>query len=112
MNACIFCKIIAGDMDVKTEFLYTDSHLVVFKDINPKASLHLLVVPKKHIKSLADVTKEDEALLGHMLYTLPKIANMHHVKGFRTIINTGREGGQVVDHIHLHLLADNKLPEF
>jgi histidine triad (HIT) family protein len=109
MTDCIFCKIIAKQMSA--EFILEDDHLVVFKDIHPKARIHLLIVAKKHIKNLATATEKNAELLSHMLLTLPKLATEQGLmKGFRTVINTGVEGGQIIDHIHFHLLGGGPLP--
>jgi histidine triad (HIT) family protein len=109
MDNCIFCKITAGELD--TKFIYEDDQLVVFPDLHPKATTHLLVTPKQHITSLMAVTTEDAQLMAHIVCMLPKIAKLLGLKGFRTVINTGREGGQEIDHLHFHLLAGN-LPKF
>lgn len=109
MNDCIFCKIIAGTMN--TKFIYEDEQVVAFADINPKANTHLLLTPKKHITSLNSIDNTDIALMGHMVYLLPTIAKQLGLKGFRTIINTGKAGGQEIDHLHFHLLAGD-LPKF
>lgn len=109
MTDCIFCKITAGKMD--TKFIYEDEHLVVFPDLYPKAKTHLLITPKRHIDNLMMLTDQDSPLVAHMLNMLPKIAKELGIKGFRTIINTGKEGGQEIDHLHFHLLAGN-LPKF
>lgn len=109
MSDCLFCKIVSGDMD--TRFIYEDEQVVVFPDIHPKATTHLLVTPKKHIQSLNEITDQDSKLMAHMISVLPKIAKELGIKGFRTIINTGREGGQEIDHLHFHLLA-GALPKF
>lgn len=109
MTDCIFCKITAGDMN--TKFVYEDDLLVVFPDLYPKAKIHLLITPKQHITSLMSVTEDDSQLMAHMLSTLPKIAKQLGIKGFRTIINTGKDGGQEIDHLHFHLLAGS-LPKF
>lgn len=104
MSDCIFCKICAGELD--TKFIYEDDLVVVFPDIHPKATTHLLVTAKKHIPSLNALDeKEDSKLMAHMLCLLPKLAKQLDIKGFRTIINTGREGGQEIDHLHFHFLA-------
>lgn len=110
MTDCLFCNIISGTTN--TDFIFEDNQLVVFKDINPKAKVHLLLVPRQHIKSLAEVQTEHAALMIHMLTALPKIASMQELHGFRTIINTGRGGGQIIDHIHFHLLGGGNLPKF
>jgi histidine triad (HIT) family protein len=112
MTDCIFCKIVQGT--IPSEFIYQDDKVVVFKDIRPKARIHLLVVSKDHIKSLAEVSEEQEdqkGLMAHMLCLLPKLAKQQGLKdGFRTVINTGAGGGQEIDHIHFHLLGGGTLP--
>lgn len=109
MTDCIFCKIIAKQ--IPTELLYEDDSLVVFKDIRPKARVHLLIVAKEHIKSLASVLPTQAELLSHMLLLLPKLAlEQGLTDGFRTVINTGSGGGQEIDHIHFHLLGGSTLP--
>lgn len=109
MNDCIFCKIVAGEMD--TKFVYEDEQVVVFNDIRPKATTHLLVTSKKHIPSLNQISDQDTKLMGHMIKVLPEVARQLGIKSFRTIINTGRESGQEIDHLHFHLLS-GKLPAF
>jgi histidine triad (HIT) family protein len=111
MNDCIFCKIAAGQ--IPADRVYEDERVVVFKDIYPKAPVHLLMVPREHVESLEAVTSEHDALLAHMLRTLPVVAQQAGLtNGFRTIINTGRGGGQEVPHLHLHLLGGGALPGF
>lgn len=109
MTDCIFCKIIAKEID--TDLIYEDDKIVVFNDINPKAKIHLLFVPKEHIKSLAEVNTSHADLIFHLTRMLPKVASTQGlVQGFRVIVNTGRGGGQMVDHIHYHLLGGSTLP--
>lgn len=103
MSECIFCKIAAGTMD--TRFVYEDEQVVVFADIHPKASTHLLITSKKHIVNLNAAAEQYAKLLTHMLCLLPKLAQQLGIKGYRTVINTGREGGQEIDHLHFHMLA-------
>ena len=111
MTSCIFCEIIAGKTN--TDFVYQDDQIVVFSDIKPKANTHLLVVPKQHIKSLAEIDETHAELITHITTMLPKIAKTQGLgQGFRTIINTGRGGGQIVDHLHYHLLGGDLLPVF
>ncbi len=111
MTDCIFCKIIAKE--IPTEFLYQDDQVVVFRDIRPKARVHLLIVSKDHLPSLREAKEEHAGLLSHMLLLLPKIAKEQGLdNGFRTIINTGSGGGQEIDHIHFHLLGGGKIPGF
>lgn len=108
MTDCLFCKIVAKQ--IPTTLLYEDEQLVVFNDIHPKARLHLLVVPKLHIKSLAEATEKEGPLMAHMLLTLPKLAKEQgSEQGFRTVINTRAWGGQLIDHLHFHLLGGGPL---
>ncbi len=111
MNDCIFCKIAAGQ--IPSDRVYEDEQVVVFRDIYPKAPVHLLMIPREHVDSLETVSATHEALLAHMLRTLPVVAHRAGLEGgFRTIINTGRGGGQEVFHLHMHLLGGGTLPGF
>jgi len=101
MSNCIFCKIINGEFG--TEFVYENEHAVVFKDINPKADTHLLVVPRLHVESLNELN--DEALLGKLMMTVKSVTEKLGIKSYRTVINTGKEAGQEVFHLHIHILA-------
>lgn len=103
MSDCIFCKIINGDFN--TEFIYENEYAVVFKDINPKADIHLLVVPKLHVESLNEL--DDEALLGKLMMTVKEVTKQQCIKSYRTVINTGKEAGQEVFHLHIHILSGN-----
>jgi histidine triad (HIT) family protein len=101
---CLFCKIIAGEIPSKKVF--EDDLTYAFKDINPQAPTHVLVVPRKHIASLAEAGAEDQDLIGYLHLVAGKIARDEGLsKGFRTVINTGSDGGQTVDHLHVHLLG-------
>ena len=101
---CIFCKIVAGTIPAKK--VHEDEELLVFHDIHPWAPVHVLVVPKAHITSLADVSAEHEAMLGRLLGLAPRLMRQLGVEnGFRTVINTGRDGGQEVQHLHMHVLG-------
>jgi histidine triad (HIT) family protein len=103
---CLFCKIVGGEIPAKRVF--EDDQSIAFYDVHPQAPIHLLVVPRKHFSSLSEVDEnsEGEALLGHLLSVVNKIAVAQKLKhGFRTVINTGVDGGQTVNHLHLHLLA-------
>ena len=106
---CLFCSIV--QKNTPATMIYEDELAVAFADINPKAPIHILVVPKKHISSLAEAEPEDQELLGHLLLVLQQVAKDKEVNGFKTILNTGREGGQVIDHLHFHLLAGKKFTE-
>jgi histidine triad (HIT) family protein len=109
MADCLFCKIIAGE--IPGTLVYQDDQLVVIKDINPQAPLHLLVVPRRHIETLNHLSPEDDALIGVMTRRAAALAKEHgyHDRGYRTVFNTNREAGQSVFHIHLHLLAGRSL---
>ena len=106
---CVFCQIIAGK--IPTEFLYQDARVVVFRDINPAAPTHLLIVPKKHILSLAHLAETEIAIIGHMVKIANRLARDGGIaeSGYRLVINSGREGGQVVPHLHMHLLGGRRL---
>lgn len=111
MSDCLFCKIVDGE--IPADKVYEDDRIVVFRDINPKAEVHLLMVPHQHIESLETVQQGDEPLLGYMLGKLPSLAKEQGLDdGFRTIINTGPGGGQEVFHLHIHLLGGSDLPGF
>lgn len=111
MSDCIFCKILAGE--IPSDKVYEDDKVYVFRDINPKAEVHLLMIPREHIASLDELTLEHDALTAHMLRLLPQLAQEQGLdEGFRTIINTGKGGGQEVFHLHIHLLGGSGLPGF
>lgn len=102
---CIFCKI--GRKELSADVLFEDDNYVVFKDINPKAPVHLLIIVKTHIISITDIKEEDRNLLGGLLLLAKKIAKDNNLEsgGYKLVFNVGRGGGQVIDHLHLHLLA-------
>ena len=102
---CLFCQISKGE--TATEFLFENDTLVVFKDINPAAPVHLLIVPKKHIRSINDLTEADQPILSEMLMAAKDMAAKHGVakSGYRLFINVERGGGQVIFHLHLHLIG-------
>ena len=109
MENCLFCKIEKGE--IPADIVYQDEKVVVFKDIAPKAKVHLLVIPRKHIDGLNDLLPEDQELIGKMMLLLPQLAKEQGLDtGFRTIINTGKGGGQEVFHLHIHLLGGGPLP--
>jgi len=111
VSDCLFCKIIAGD--IPSDQVYQDDQVIVFKDINPCAPVHLLVVPRMHIESLNEMDATHSELISHMMLLLPTLAKEQGLTGgFRTILNTGTEGGQVVFHLHIHLLGGKQLPGF
>ena len=104
MADTLFAKII--NKQIPADIVYEDDLCLAFKDINPQAPVHLLLVPKKPIDMLSNAKPEDQALLGHLLLTASKIARELKVDGaFRLVLNNGKEGGQAVFHVHLHLLA-------
>ena len=111
MEDCIFCKIIKKE--VPSQIVYEDSQIIAFKDIQPAAPIHILVIPKKHIPSLINLNKEDELLVGQIYTVINKIAEDLKIKekGFRVIVNCGRDGGQEVGHLHFHLLGGTQLGE-
>jgi histidine triad (HIT) family protein len=109
MTDCIFCKIIAGNSP--SQMLYQDELVSAFRDNRPAAPVHVLVVPNKHIASVNDLTPEDEALMGHLFFVARQLARQENVdrRGYRLVINTGPQGGQVVYHLHLHLLGGRQM---
>ncbi|NCP85958.1 MAG: histidine triad nucleotide-binding protein [Anaerolineae bacterium CG_4_9_14_3_um_filter_57_17] len=106
---CIFCKIVAGEMP--TTLLYQDEQVTAFRDIHPVAPTHILIIPNRHIASTNEAAPEDEALLGHLIGVARLLAERENIaaNGYRLVINTGADGGQVVFHLHLHLLGGRKL---
>lgn len=109
MEDCIFCKI--SKKEIPAEIVYEEKDIIAFKDINPAAPIHILIIPKKHITSLAHLSNQDEALIGRIFTVINKVAQLEGVKekGFRVIANCGEDGGQEVPHLHFHLLAGTKL---
>lgn len=103
MQDCLFCKIINKEVD--SDIVYEDDRCVAFKDINPKTRVHLLIVPRKHIASIADIEEQDEALMGHLIFVAKKLAAKNDAKGYQLQFNVGKEAGQIIFHIHLHLMA-------
>ncbi|MHB1215848.1 MAG: histidine triad nucleotide-binding protein [Thiobacillus sp.] len=104
MSDCIFCKIVAGQLPCSK--VYEDDELLAFHDIHPFARVHVLIIPKRHIETLADCLPEHEKLLGSMLLLAPRLAVEHGLDtGFKTLINTGRDGGQEVFHLHVHVFG-------
>ena len=108
-STCVFCRILSGE--IPSIGIYEDSVAYAFGDINPQAPSHILIIPKEHIESLNDASQSDETMLGHLLRLAPKIANQLGIaeSGFRAVINTGSDGGQTVDHLHVHLLGGRSL---
>ncbi|MDR2501838.1 MAG: histidine triad nucleotide-binding protein [Oscillospiraceae bacterium] len=110
MSDCIFCKIIAGD--IPSAKVYEDEHTLAFRDINPQAPTHILVVPKEHIASVAEITAESSVRAARCLETIAKIAGLLNLEsGFRVISNAGADAGQTVPHLHFHMLAGVSMGE-
>lgn len=100
---CIFCKIVAGDIPATT--IYEDDDVLVFNDINPLDKVHFLLIPKQHIESLADCDETHSSLISKITLLAPKLAAEQGLTGFRTMINTGKSGGQEVFHLHYHVFG-------
>ena len=118
MDNCLFCKIAAGT--IPADKVYEDNEFLVFKDIHPAAPIHLLLIPKHHVATLSDCDHNDAALLGKMLALVPEIARQQgcqvvtdtegrHSGGFKTLINSGPDGGQEVYHLHIHLIGGSRV---
>ena len=107
---CVFCKIIKKELP--STIVFESDSVLAFEDINPKAPVHILIVPKKHIVSFAALENEDKNLIADLMFAAKEIAKAKNLKGYKLIINVGREGGQIIDHLHLHLLSGKpmKLP--
>ena len=110
INDCIFCKIAKKEMPAK--IIYEDEKVVAFNDINPKAPIHILVIPKKHIESIKNLEQKDEELASSLILAAKKIAEQKGLSGYTLVFNVGKDGGQIINHLHLHLLAGKpiKLP--
>lgn len=106
---CLFCKIIEGE--IPSDKVYEDEKVYAFEDVNPVAPTHILIVPKVHIESLDTAEVNDQALLGHMMLVAKKIARDKklHTNGYRVVNNMGEEGGQTVNHLHLHLIGGRSM---
>jgi histidine triad (HIT) family protein len=106
---CLFCQIVAGE--VPADSVFQDERSMAFRDINPQAPVHVLVIPREHIESLDDASQKEEALLGHLLRVAARVANEQGLSesGYRTIINTGAGAGQSVFHLHVHVLGGRAL---
>ena len=104
MTDCIFCKIIAREIPGTIQ--YEDELCIAFNDIAPKKRVHILIVPKKHIPTVHDIEAGEEKLMGHLIKVAKELAEKHSCKGYQLLFNVGKEAGQVVFHIHLHLLGN------
>jgi len=108
---CVFCQIVAGK--VPSEIVYQDEEVIAFRDITPVAPTHLIVIPKKHIPSLADLSEAELPLIGHMVNIANQLAKREGISdsGYRLVVNCGKQGGQLVPHLHMHLLGGRKLAD-
>ena len=106
-DSCIFCKIIKGE--IPSEIVWQDSDFLIFKDIQPQAKLHYLVIPKEHFASLEEMPQEWCARLGNMLKKIPELSDVLQLKSYRVVINQGADAGQTVFHLHIHILGGEKL---
>lgn len=106
---CLFCKIVAGQ--IPSSKIYEDEHVLAFHDIHPQAPVHALVIPKKHLASVNELSSEDSAMLGHAFAAIQQVAQKTGIaeSGFRVITNTGKDSGQVVFHLHFHVLGGRNL---
>jgi histidine triad (HIT) family protein len=106
---CIFCRIITGK--IPSDIIYQDEEVIAFRDINPQAPVHLLVIPKKHIAYLNNLTEEETPLMGHMVRVANQLARDEGISdtGYRLVINCGQQGGQLVPHLHMHVLGGRQL---
>jgi histidine triad (HIT) family protein len=104
MSECVFCQIAAKKK--QTDIVFENNEFVIFKDINPKSRIHFLIVPKKHISSVKKMKNGDVILFGNLIAFARDAAKREKLPGYKLIFNVGREGGQIIDHVHLHLIAD------
>ena len=111
MTDCVFCKIVAGE--IPSEIVYQDEEIVAFRDINPLAPTHVLLIPRAHIPSLAHLTDAETPLIGRMVKVASELAEKEGVaeSGYRLVINSGEQGGQIVPHLHMHLLGGRRLAD-
>ena len=109
MSDCLFCKIVSGE--IPCDKIYENDKLIAFRDIDPKAPTHILIIPKKHIRSINELDIIDQNLAGEILLTAKEIAKIENIKssGYRTIFNTNSDGGQTVYHIHMHVMGGRQL---
>ena len=108
MSDCLFCKIIAGD--IPSTKVYEDDAILAFRDINPQAPTHILVIPKTHIASVAEVTGDNSGVVAHIFEVIPQIARSEGLEnGFRVVSNCGPDAGQTVNHLHFHILGGKQL---
>ncbi|MFZ2038521.1 MAG: histidine triad nucleotide-binding protein [Minisyncoccia bacterium] len=100
---CLFCKIVGKE--IPAEIVFEREDLIIIKDIKPAAPIHHLIIPKKHIVSIAELMEDDKCIIGEMFYAAKEDATKSGLTGYKTVFNVGRDGGQVIDHLHLHLLG-------
>jgi len=103
IKKCIFCKIIKKEIPL--DIVFESKDIIAFYDIHPKAKIHILILPKKHIVSVKHLKEKDKELIGKIILTAQKIARKKKLKGYKLIINVGSQGGQLIPHLHLHLLS-------
>ena len=105
MSDCIFCRI--ASKDINSDTVWEDEHCVAFRDLNPQAPAHILVVPRKHVGNLAEASPEDQALLGHLLLVCQRLAREEGVEksGYRVVVNSNADAGQSVEHLHFHVFG-------
>lgn len=108
-TSCIFCRIVAGE--IPSQRVYEDEHLIAIRDINPAAPVHVLVIPREHVESINALEERHTELAGRLLLAVKRVAGEEGVaeRGYRTVVNTGEEGGQTVGHLHVHLLGGRQL---
>ena len=108
---CIFCQIVAGKLP--SEILYQDEEVIAFHDIRPLAPTHVLIIPKRHIPSLAELTDAEMSLIGHMAKVANQLAKQAGIveSGYRLVVSSGEQGGQIVPHLHMHLLGGRRLSD-
>ncbi len=104
MPECVFCQI--AKKELSSDIIYQDEQIIAFKDIKPLAPIHYLILPKKHISSLNDITIEDKDLMGELMIAAQKIAREKNIPAYKLQVNVGRDAGQMIDHLHIHLLAN------
>lgn len=109
MNDCVFCKIAAGE--IPSNRLYEDDTVLAFYDIQPKAPVHFLVIPKRHIAGVAAITEAESGVVGHIFEIIPRLAARLGLKDFRVVSNNGEQAGQTVHHLHFHVLAGRDMGE-
>ena len=109
VEACLFCRIVSGE--IPSDIVYQDGEFLAFKDINPQAPTHILIIPKTHFDSLVEISDQQEKLIGRLVIIAKKLAEKAGVakSGYRLVLNCGAEGGQAVPHVHVHLIGGRKL---